>query len=84
MSKRTLFVSNTNLAQVKTRYYQSLTKSNPFSFVKDKFSFHLVFFGVDAKRNFSLTRSSANEFVQVIVDIVIVTVHLHVLDEKYS
>ena len=43
-----------------------------------------MFFGVDAKRNFSLTRSPANEFVQVIVDIAIVTVHLHVLDEKYS
>ena len=43
-----------------------------------------MFFGVDAKRNFSLTRSLANEFVQVIVDIAIVTVHLHVLDEKYS
>ena len=32
---------------MKTRYYQSLTKSNSFSFVKDKFSFHLVFFGVE-------------------------------------
>ena len=38
---------------MKTRYYQSLTKSNSFSFVKDKFSFHLLFFGVDAKGAFS-------------------------------
>ena len=38
---------------MKTRYYQNLTKSNSFSFVKDKFSFHLLFFGVDAKGAFS-------------------------------
>ena len=43
-----------------------------------------MFFGVDAKRTFSLTRSPANEFVQVIADIAMVTVHLHVFDEKYS
>ena len=35
-------------------------------------------------RAFSLTRSLANEYVQVIVDIAMVTVHLHVFDETYS
>ena len=43
-----------------------------------------MFFGDDAKGASSLTRSPANEYVQVIVDIAMVTMHLHVFDEKYS
>ena len=44
-----------------------------------------MFIGVDAKGAFSLTRSTANEYVQFnTVDIAMFTVHLHVFDEEYS